>query len=220
LSKLLAITLGFRTEYQIRFLMRNMPSREDATLVIMPKEPSSQADQARAALEEVRKFMERFFPEVHVEVLEVPLKPPEEGLGLVATKLAELSSKCGEVVLCLSGGMRALVLVTLAAALYAVPHTILRIEVDLEGWGDWIDVKPHFFRIEPLSLDSARILKALLKSPYTLDELREATGIPRTTLYKQVKRMAGYGLIEEMRTGRRVIYRLTPLGRALAGVKP
>ena len=216
MSRLLVITLGFRVEYQVRFLMRNMPSKGDYVLILVPrKREGEEPERAKSAVEEIGKFVDKFLPEIPLILVEVPLSSPEEGLGVIIRELSEYGGKVGEVVLCLSGGMRALVLVTLAAALYAVPQHMLRIEVDLEGWGKWVELAPHLFRLEPLLLDESKIINALARKTRTLDELAATTNIPRTTLYKRLKRLVARGLVEEERIGRKVFYRLTKLGKAL-----
>ncbi len=207
-SRLIVFTLGFDTRFQMKTLTRIKTSSDDRVLLIRVDEQHKQVDEAERDL--VKFVKEILGLEIHV--LRVDVYNPHKAIPSIASKLLELST--GRVVVDLSGGMRALILQTLAAVLSVFPPSAVEIIVWTENLKEMITLSPRVFSIPRLDDLSLSILEVL--SDGVPRSLRELVGIldkPKTTVYHKLRGLISEELVEEIRKPGTVLYAITSLGK-------
>lgn len=206
------LTLGFDTRFQMRTLTRVKVGEGDKILVIRVDEQHERADAAERDL--VRFAKEILGTGAHV--LRVNVHDPREAIPAIASKLSELSGSAppAKVVVDLSGGMRALILETLAAVLNLFPPDAVDIVVWTEDLKEMVSLTPRSFSVPRLDDLSARILDELSDGvPRSLKELTSAVGRPRTTVYHRLRGLLSDGLVREVRRlGTALHYAVTDAG--------
>ena len=207
-SRLIVFTLGFDTRFQMKTLTRIRTSSNDRVLIIRVDEPHKQVDEAERDLV---KFVKEILG-VEVCVLRVNVYDPHEAIPSIASKLLELST--GKVVVDLSGGMRSLILQTLAAVLSVFPPSAVEIIVWTENLKEMITLSPRVFNIPRLDDLSFSILEALADGvPRSLKELVSILDKPKTTVYHKLRGLVSEELVEEIRKPGQVLYTITSLGK-------
>jgi len=202
--KVLALTLGFDERFAVRAMMRGGISSGDRIVVFMA-EPVE--ERASRCLQVVREFLSRYVRDVEFRVLKVDVGRFEEAVSRIRRGLQEAVRGAEEVVLNLSGGMRALILEVLSAALLLGLDCM--VEVELENLTGVVSFPIRLLRASKLSRGDLEILSRLLKTGgwVSLSELSRVSKMPRSTVHKRLRRLIEIGLVESKRVGRRVIYR-------------
>ena len=207
-SKLIVFTLGFDTRFQMKTLTRIRVGRDDKVLIIRVDEPHEQVD---AAERDLVKFVKEILG-IEVHVIRVNVYKPHEAIPAIALKLLELAPS-EKIVADLSGGMRALILETLAAILSMFPPSIVDIVVWTENLREMITLSPRFFNIPRLDTLSLQILEKLGDGvPRSLRELVDSVKKPKTTVYHRLKGLVSEELVEEIRKPGMVLYAITNTG--------
>lgn len=208
-SKLIVFTLGFDTRFQMKTLTRIRVGEDDKVLIVRVDEVHEQVDAAERDL--VRFVKDILGVEVHV--LRVNVYEPHEAIPAIASRLVEFSP-VSKIIADLSGGMRVLVLETLAALLSTFPPSIIDIIVWTENLREMVALNPRSFNIPRLDELSLHILEELDDGvPRSLKELVTLLGKPKTTIYHKLRGLVSEGLVEEMRRPGTVLYVITSSGR-------
>lgn len=209
MKKLFISTLGFEEIFLIRFLLRNQPLPGDIVLVV-----SAFPDEARSmkAYQEVEAFLARYMPEVKLERIQVPVNKVYQSITIIAQKIRSLN--ISNTIINLSGGMRILVIEVLAAVKMVLGDDA-DIEMELEDMREIVRFKPSIMNLKVPSTRQIHILNAMkeLGKNATLSKIANKTKIPRSSVYKEIRRMKEEGFITKI-DGRH--FALTDLGFAWA----
>lgn len=205
MGRLFISTLGFEEASLIRFLLRNQPQLEDIVLVVSPF-----PDDARSvrAYQQVEAFLTKYMPEVKLRKVQVPVDKVHQAIAIIAQNIKSLNAS--SAIVNLSGGMRILVIEVLAAVRMVFGDGA-DIEMELEDKREVVKFKPSIMDLEVPSTEQVRILSAMkdLGRSASLSKIASRTGIPRSSVYKEVKRMEREGLVAKI-DGKR--FGLTDLG--------
>jgi len=192
----LIAVLGFDERHVIRSLLRLGFKNVDVIYLVVPSgRITKQTEEAIKRITEVAKLANVS----DVKVFEVdPL-----GFGSAVAKLRklmiDLCSGGKDLVISLGGGMRVLIVETLVASLL-VPKELsshILIVVDLESGEGYIEVNiSNILTISELKSDELQVLKYLLtKAPAGPTEISKILGIPKTTVWKILKKLHAKGLV-------------------------
>jgi CRISPR-associated protein Csa3 len=217
-SRVIILTLGFDEKFAIRALMRTAPLKDDEVMIIIPTQKNERAEKALTSL---KKFCE-IIESIMFEVVEVPVNEPELAIATIYKVLSRKLRSEKRLQLNLSGGMRALILETLAATLAAASHIPdIKIEVELENLSGVAEFKLDHFRLSPLGSLDLNILASIKKLEdvhmyATLDMITSETKMPRSTVYRRLLTLTKRGYVKLEKQGRKILYLLTDLGRMWA----
>jgi CRISPR locus-related DNA-binding protein len=192
----LIAVLGFDERHVIRSLLRLGFKNVDVIYLVVPSgRITKQTEEAIKRITEVAKLANVS----DVKVFEVdPL-----GFGSAVAKLRklmiDLCSGGKDLVISLGGGMRVLIVETLVASLL-VPKELsshILVVVDLESGEGYIEVNiSNILTISELKSDELQVLKYLLtKAPAGPTEISKTLGIPKTTVWKILKKLHAKGLV-------------------------
>ncbi|MEM0217689.1 MAG: CRISPR-associated CARF protein Csa3 [Candidatus Nezhaarchaeales archaeon] len=204
MSRLFISTLGFDEAFSIRFLMRNQPRPGDVVLVVSPL-----PDDARSmsAYQQLETFLTKYLSGVELKKIHVPVDKVYQAIAIIAQAIKSL--KISNVIVNLSGGMRILVLEVLAAVKMVFDDSA-DIEVELEDKRSVVRLKPSIMDLRMPSDRQICILRAMkeLGREVSLKRIEDKTGIPRSSVYKEITKMEEEGFVT--RIGGR--FTLTDLG--------
>jgi len=203
----LVATLGFDEKFTIRFVMRYVGRFSD--LSVVTAEPMD--ERAAKALRSVEDFITRFVGGARVSVITVnPLNVHDS-----VARLKEVFKRYEEYVINLSGGMRALIIELLLAAVLARARG--EIEIELENFSGVVTIPLKVFTHYLLSSDEVVVVKTLLKlGSATAKELVKESGLPRSTLYRCLKALVGKGLVKASKVDKTNIYSPADIAKMLA----
>jgi len=196
----LVSTLGFDEKFAVRCLMRN--AERISKLVVITAPPLDEYSKSRleSAWSSLKKVAEEY-ASIEVERLEVA--SPEKfwfSTRTIRRKLYEELAGHEELVLCLSGGLRALVAETLIAAV-TLPSDAstekVAVEIELENLSGV--VRFNIAQIQKqmqLTGPEHQILEMLEeKGSAKLSWLASMLGKPRTTVYRMLQKLEKQGLV-------------------------
>ena len=202
--KVLALTLGFDERFAIRAMMRAGVSSGDR-IVVLVVEPLE--EKASKCLQMVREFLSKYVQNVELRICSVDVRKFEDAVSSIKAELRDAVRDADEVVLNLSGGMRALILETLVAALLLGFEC--RVEVELEDLTGVVYFPMRLLGSIKLSKGELEVLLKLLETEswMSLSDISKASKLPRSTTHKRLRRLIEAGLVEAKRVGRRVLYK-------------
>lgn len=214
MKKLFISTLGFEEAFLLRFLLRNQPQPGDVILIVLPlpEEPKFSEDpRSVKAYQEVERFLAKYMPEVVLEKVHVPITKIHQAVAIIAQKIKSLNIT--NAVVNLSGGMRALIVEVLVAVRMVLGDNA-DIEVELENKQGVVKFKPSIVDIKAPTSKQVRILNVMkeLGRGVTLSRISNMTGIPRSSVYKELKKMEKEGFVAR----KNKYFTLTDLGFAWA----
>ncbi|RLF11945.1 MAG: hypothetical protein DRJ69_01375 [Thermoprotei archaeon] len=207
--RLLISTLGFEEAFPIRFLMRNSPSRGDVILIVMPY---SKDERSARAYFELSKFTSNYLQEVKLEKIEVPVANVHQSIVMIISKIKALNAS--EAVVNLSGGMRLLIIETLIAVKMVLGNRA-KLELELEDRRETVSMTPSILDLKMPTQYQVDILKAMkeLGVKASITSIAEVLKAPRSSIYKELKRMEKEGLVTRDETGK---FTLTEWGSSWA----
>lgn len=186
----------------------HLASKVDKVLFVRPRLSDPKADSAEA---ELLHFATKIIG-IEADVIKVDVESPENAIPSIYTRIQ--NEKPQKIIGDLSGGMRALIIETLAALL----NTGRFIEVELVIWLENLTSKVNFkttvFNLPHLDNISLNILEILSDGvPRTLKQIhKEIKGAGRTTVYKKLKIMVKDQLISEEKYDGRIMFRIIQSG--------
>jgi CRISPR-associated protein Csa3 len=217
-NRAIVLTLGFDEKFAIRALMRVTPLKGDEIIVIIP---AIKDEKCKKALDSLKSFC-NIIGGTTFDIKEVSITKPETAIATIYRTFSQKLRDGKRLYLNLSGGMRALIFETLAAALAVARHIPdTKVEVELENFSGIVEFTlSHFILSPPGSLDldiltCIKELEAICKYA-TLDVITSKTRIPRSTVYRRLLDLIKRGYVKLERQGKRVTYSLTDLGRMWA----
>ncbi len=210
-KRVIVLTLGFDVRFQLRTLARLGPEGALSVLIVRPE---GEEERAETAERELVEFAEKILG-LRVEILRVPVDDPARAVAWIASRLSRYVG-C-RFVADLSGGMRALILETLAALLTVASPEALKIIVWFEDLRGKVEVSPVLFKLPRVDEDSLRILAQLGEGvPRTLRELATVLRMPRSTTYAKLRRLVELGLVRSRKDeAGRMLYEATQPGLAV-----
>jgi len=217
-NRAIVLTLGFDEKFAIRALMRASPLKDDEIVVIIP---AIEDARCKKALDSLKNFCDITGVAIF-DVKEVSVAEPEIAIATIYRTFSQKLRDGKRLYLNLSGGMRALILETLAAALAVARHMPdVKVEVELENFSGIVGFALSYFMLSPPGSLDLNILTCIKKleeicKHATLDAITSKIGIPRSTVYRRLLDLVDKGYIKFERQGKRVTYSLTDLGRMWA----
>ncbi len=209
--RLIILTLGFDEKFAVRGILRYAPKPDDTVMIITA---SPLVEKAEKALKTLLNILKSYAGIENIEVVEIDVSNPESAKHKIKEYISKY--KC-ELIANLSGGMRALILITLAAVLSSNRNAL--IELETENLENIITLAPEFFKPEPIDESDIRVLRKVAEiGEVKLDEFAEVIGKSRTTTYRILKKLVNTGYLEEKKIGRGVIYILSSKGTQVLGV--
>ncbi len=216
MGKALVVTVGFDEKYTIRAVLRHGLKEGDA-IVLVTGPPT---DKSRKAIQAVEEFLSKAYgPSISVEKVEVD---PASGFAQmvlnVHEKLLGIAARSGEVVLALSGGMRAVVLATfVAAALLSHALTRVKVELETEDSSALLEVPQALLNPQlllPRLEGGKRKILSILTDGLTVREIASRLGKSESTIRRHLAWLEERGLVAPT-SARPKRYALTPAGRVI-----
>jgi CRISPR-associated protein Csa3 len=210
-ARILVTTIGFDEKFVVRALIRYLDSI-DRFIGILSTPVEQRALQA---VSNVKGFIDKYVVDsgkrLAYEFIEIEVKDPYEAIA----KLRRIFTPNVEYIVNLSGGMRALTIVTFIA--FIMSRARGEVEIELENLQGRISIDPRIITAGPLSSDEEKIVNTIKKlGRATYRDIMKETGIPRATLFKHLSSLRSRGVIDQQREGRNTYYLLTNIGRSLS----
>lgn len=206
--KALICTLGFDTDPVVRRIVGSR-LEEGGILLLLTAEPLR--PETESAINDIKGLVDKaYLGSVKVEVKAINPRNFHEAVSTIRKELERF--KHDEVVLNLSGGMRALVLSAYTAYLIAGLKKA-KLIVDLEARQGTVELPPiaSLLTTPPQLTEEKLKILTLLQQPKTPHELSEALDKDLTTIYRHLRDLEDLKLIE--RENR--IVKLSNLGKML-----
>lgn len=198
--------LGFDERHVIKSILRLGFRNIDSVHLIIPKRKEEDR-RAVEALQRIRGLAETAGVS-KIEEHRVNYTDFDESVLQIADVLASAASGGSEMVLSLGGGMRALVVEAYTAAL-SLPDGLrrsIKVAMDFETGEGFVEVEPHIPAYRTLSREEALILEEAERGEATPTKISKRLGIPKSTAWKRLSRMADEGLLVKEARG---VYRPT-----------
>ncbi len=188
--KLIAVTIGFQTTLVLRSLLRHSVEKGDLVYVIAA---DTTDEYARAKVINAVKDIESVVGNVNV----IYVKPSNLVDSVKAlVNMFNKANEVDEVLLVLSGGMRALLIEVLLTAIHKVPSTKKTIiHAELENLENYIEIPLNLLKIN-ISREEKEILRTLKESPMNLSELSRTLGKPKTTIFRKLRKLINLNLVD------------------------
>jgi CRISPR-associated protein Csa3 len=192
LRKLFIATLGFDEKFIIRSLIRNGLSIGDSIIIFAPK-GYLQDDKSAKAAEAIKEIVAKILPNIELRIEEYNLR---ENLAEEICRVRDiiLSYEFDEIISCLSGGMRALILGVFSTLLTLNNYRII-IEVEFESLEHYIRIPLNILKT-PYSNRWLTILD-YLSSGKSIRAISKSTGLSPATVSRAINDMRHYKLVDE-----------------------
>jgi len=211
------ITLGWTETPALTSVTKHGLQEGDEVYFLVP----SWEDKGVAnALSTLKALIERISPKIPVEEVRVPIDSFEEGTARILAALLKAQAKGGKLIVNLSGGMRALIVEALMAAMLSGVEGLV-VEVGAEDRSFSVEVTLNAWRGMVVEEAQWKLMKAL-EGRMALSELAGRVGLPLSTSYRLTMALAKMGLVKAEKEGRKRLVSLTSIGRVLllAKLKP
>jgi len=212
-------TLGFDEKHVVRSLIRIGFRDVDAIKLLVPRREHRDEfleKKVGEAFSKIKSLAE--MAEVKdVTLVEVPIKNFVDGVATIRGVLRKCLRSSRSVVLSLGGGMRALVVESLIAAL-SLPERERRnvkIFVELEsgeGFVEFDAAVPLSVSLSSIEADVLRFLASCGNA--SLGDIATKLGLPRSTAWKALDKLASLGLVERSEG----LYVVTEYGKLIAKI--
>ncbi len=209
MSKALILTLGFETKFCYRAILRHGIEEGDRVILVT----AGLVDKVRKAYEDIRLFITTSFGEkVKVELMEINVRDFTNAIKRLMEKLFEL--KDYELIINLSGGMRALILIVLFSLIISRIKNI-KVEIELEDLSGVINIPEQLINIMELGRrltdDRIKILMEIHKGSNDVKTLASKLNKDESTIRRNI------GILEEMKLveiskRKPLIFKLTDIG--------
>ena len=211
MARALVTTIGFDERFVVRALIRYLENIDHFIGILST--PIEQ--RALQAISNIKNFIDKYVVDsgkrLAYEFIEIDITDPYEAIA----RLKRIFTPNNEYVVNLSGGMRALTIVTFIA--FIISRARGEIEIELENLQGRISIDPRIITAGPLSSDEEKIVNTIKKlGRATYRDIMKETGIPRATLFKHLSSLRSRGVIDQQREGRNTYYLLTNIGRSLS----
>ena len=206
-------TLGYDEKFIVRFLLRRMIKGSDKILLIAPK-GFREDEKAFNAYTNIKALIQSTVNALDIYEIDYSSRDSTNEINKLKKFLETYAMGEEEIWVCLSGGMRIIIIYTLLAMKRMAMDTPKRIwiEVDFENLTGSV-VFPLTSFILPKDNRIISILNILedTRGKTSLRKISGMTGISLATVHRLVKKMKYMGLVDDM-------LRITTLGRAYLGL--
>lgn len=206
--KTIIITFGFDEKFAIRGLLRNGLNYGDKVLVFTAKPIIDKVERALHILEE---FVSKYYRGVTFKVVSVNVQDFNSAILQIGRTLREEAE--GEKIINLSGGMRSLIIETLAAVLIVGMEG--EVEVELENFEGVIKFPLNIIKVKPpLSEEFKNILNTLIEEGgLSISELSRRLNVAKSTIHRRIKILKEMGLVETEYEGKRLMCSATSIAK-------
>ncbi len=204
-------TIGY-TEWPIASaIIKHGLTEGDRIFLLMPEKGD---DRSKSAVSEVRNFISKFATNVEVSEVPVPIHNPVDGISTLAKLIAKEASQRRDLIVNLSGGMKALV-IEAVLALTLIRAENLLVELKTEDKVD-LQIPKVWGMLQETSSEEKRVLKTMSKqTSLSLSGLAKALKVSVPTAHRLSKNLEKTGAIASKKIGKERIMELTPMGRIL-----
>jgi len=206
--KTIIITFGFDEKFAIRGLLRNGLNYGDKVLVFTAKPIIDKVERALHILEE---FVSKYYRGVTFKVVSVNVQDFNSAILQIGRTLREEAE--GEKIINLSGGMRSLIIETLAAVLIMGMEG--EVEVELENFEGVIKFPLNIIKVKPpLSEEFKKILNTLIEEGgLSISELSRRLNVAKSTIHRRIKILKEMGLVETEYERKRLMCSATSIAK-------
>ncbi len=188
----LIITLGFDEKFCYRAILRHGIKEGDKIVLIT----AGLVEKVRKAYEWIKAFVERSY-DVEVRLVQIDVKNFTRAVKDVMSLLDEF--KDYNLIVNLSGGMRALAVIVLFALLMR-PMRNVRLEIELEDFSGLIEIPQNILRIheirQNLTDEKIEILKLIAQGLKDVKSLSKTLGKDVSTIRRHISSLEELGLIK------------------------
>jgi CRISPR-associated protein Csa3 len=205
----LLFTMGFDERFVLRSILRNGLQSGETILLILPE--NGEETRAEKAINTLKTFVRQTQHDAKIELIRVKLDDVYSAVSEIGSVLRATRER---IIANLSGGMRLLILVTLAAILSSGAKA--RIEVDMESGKGAVILPLELYKsldLEHVDIVIMRELSSIGKKA-TLDELAESLKMSKSSVWRRMKSLEERGLVASSKAGRKIEYNLTESGIA------
>lgn len=208
--KYLIATFGWTEQFVLSSILKYGLSPQDRILLLIPDRKDEKSE---IILRDFESFLKKYSKEVSLCIKKISLESFNEAVKKISEILIEaLSSKPDQLIVNLSGGMRALILATyIALQLISPKNLVIELETEDRSKNYLLPNLPYKMLVK-LSKIKEKILLLLTIRPQNTVELLRELRIPRSTLHKHLKELNSLELISLERRGKTLYASLTQLG--------
>jgi CRISPR-associated protein Csa3 len=186
--RVLVTTIGFDERFVVRALIRYLENIDHFIGILST--PIEQ--RALQAISNIKSFIEKYVVDsgkkLTYEFVEIDVADPYEAIA----RLKRIFTPNDEYIVNLSGGMRALTIITFIA--FIISRARGEIEIELENLQGRISIDPKIITAGPLNSDEEKIVNTIKKlGRATYRDMMKETGIPRATLFKHLSSLRSRG---------------------------
>ncbi len=213
------LTIGFDEKFATRFMLRNSIEKNDLMLIVAPYD-WEEIDKARVAIENVMNLAGAWIKSENIKVYPVKLEGLEEKYSVmkkvkeIAWDLYNYSMERDDRVFraCLSGGLRALILLMFMALGFIARKAEIEVnvEVDFENLAGRMEI-PLSTMMTSVSEREGRTLAILNKlGPSRVEDLANVLNTSKSTAYRIIRKLLDKGFVEKEEGGK---YSLSEKGK-------
>ncbi|MEM1558092.1 MAG: CRISPR-associated CARF protein Csa3 [Candidatus Bathyarchaeia archaeon] len=205
IGRLIIATVGFEEKFIVRFMISSRLGIESEDLLLLTI-PITSDSRSRETVEIIKKLSSDYDIKLRIEVLNVDINYFWFSVGKIRRTIEDILSKFTprEVIVLLSGGMRALILETLVGCfLTGLKGRVVVHREDSEGYVEFPlevlkMVNPPTEHRKALDI----IRRSLKEDRMTLKMLAERLGTSKASAYRIVRELKNLGLVEVEHKGR------------------
>ena len=187
----LILTLGFDEKFCYRAILRHGIKEGDKIILIT----AGLVDKVRKAYEWIRAFVERSY-DVEVRLIQVDVKNFTKAIKEVVKLLEDFKEY--NLVVNLSGGMRALAIIVLLALMIR-PMENVKVEIELEDFSGLIEIPQQLLRIHEikrnLTNEKLEILKLISQGLKDVKSLSKTLKKDASTIRRHISNLEELGLV-------------------------
>ncbi len=188
------ITIGFDEKFAVRFLLRHKVKKNDIIAVITPDDYRKNP-KVMAAINTLKKLTNSWISEENFRIIAINLKKDKIEWSIQIHKFLDEFLDF-EVKTLLSGGMRAVIIMTFIALTTYNKAKKIDVEIDFENLESFITIPIHVLRIRK-SNRFYKILSLIQAEPgISIREISRKLNISAPTISREVKTLRRYGLLK------------------------
>ncbi len=215
MPKCFIVTFGWNTEIVVNLTVRQQVVESDIFYLVIPTGP--QNPKTQKAINTLREFFSSKAPGVSLDLRYVDIRNYYEGVINILNLIVSKISEGYDIFVCVSGGMRILILMTYTAALIArnlFPGRIKLTKMSVEGLTEPVDLM-----FPPLTLPDVRdadlaVLEVLYDGvELDTDDIAEKLGKSKSTIHRAIRRLERLGLIRVIKRERKFFAKISKTGQ-------
>jgi CRISPR locus-related DNA-binding protein len=212
--KTLFVTFGWTETHVISSILRYGLSEGDKIVVILPEQHD---ERSKLALHDLKSFILSYAKNIEINEMHISLEDAINSISKLKNAIEnEIGRKC---IVNLSGGMRAVVILTYLATFFA-EHPEIMVELETEDKKrviEFPEIKPEDLRkFRELPHLAKETIKHLLSGPIEASFLRKKLNLPPSSFHNIQMKLVQMGYIERERVNKFIVLKLTMRGKLLA----